>query len=129
MLEGQMRVTALDHVNIRTRDIKNSARFYVEQIGLEARNGPAPFSPEQVQWLYDCNGRPIIHLFTFDCEPAPTGPIHHVALNCSGKAELIARLTTHGTAFEVNEIPSIGLTQIFTRDPHGVLLELNFTGD
>jgi catechol 2,3-dioxygenase-like lactoylglutathione lyase family enzyme len=124
-----MRVTALDHVNIRTRDIKSSARFYVEQVGLEARDGPAPMSPDQVQWLYDCNGRPIIHLFTFDCAPGPTGPIHHVALNCSGKAELIARLTKYGTAFEVNEVPSIGLTQIFTRDPHGVLLELNFTGD
>jgi catechol 2,3-dioxygenase-like lactoylglutathione lyase family enzyme len=116
-------------VNIRTRDIESSARFYAEQIGLEVRNGPAPFPPDQVRWLYDSNGRPIIHLVGFDCEPGPTGPIHHVAFNCSGRAELLARLRQHGTAFEVNEIPSVGLTQVFTRDPHGILLELNFTGD
>ncbi len=124
-----MGVRALDHVNIRTRDVGSSARFYVEQIGLEARNGPGSFPPDQVQWLCDGSGRPIIHLFRYDCEPGSTGPIHHVALNCSGKAELIARLEKHGTAFEVNEVASIGLTQIFTRDPHGVLLELNFAGD
>ncbi|MCK9563135.1 MAG: VOC family protein [Bacteroidales bacterium] len=121
-----MRVNALDHVNIRTRDVAGSAAFYVELLGLEARNGPGPFPADQVQWLCDHDGRAIIHLFRFDCEPGPTGPIHHVALNCTGKAELIGRLEARGTEFSVNELPAAGLTQVFIHDPHGILLELNF---
>jgi hypothetical protein len=29
----------------------------------------------------------------------------------------------------LNEVPAIGLRQLFTLDPNGVLLELNFFGD
>jgi catechol 2,3-dioxygenase-like lactoylglutathione lyase family enzyme len=125
-----MPVTALDHVNIRTRDVQASARFYVELLGLEARNGPMELPPEKVQWLYDAHERPIIHLNSFTpIGEGSTGPIDHVALACSGKAEMLERLTRMGAEFQVNEMASIGLTQIFTRDPHGVLLELNFRGD
>ena len=132
-----MRVNALDHVNIFTEDMAGSARFYAELLELDVRNGPPPMSAEQVQWVYDDQDRPIIHLnsagapqsFQRPCPPGPTGPIHHVALNCSGKDEVIARLTDRGADFTVNGIPSIGLTQIFTHDPNGVLLELNFFGD
>lgn len=121
-----MRVNALDHVNIRTQDLAASARYYAELLGLEPRNGPAPLPAEQVQWLYDHQGHAIIHLFRFDCEPGPTGPIHHIALSCSGKDEMLARLKARGAEFDMREAG--GLTQIFTRDPHGILLELNFFG-
>lgn len=127
-----MRVNALDHVNIRTRDIAGSARFYAELLDLEVRNGPAPMTAEQVQWLYDRGGRAIIHLVQHNDEkgaPGPTGPLDHVALNCSGKQELIERLKQRGAEFGVHEMTAIGRTLIFTRDPHGVMLELNFDGD
>jgi len=135
--EAPMRVNALDHVNIFTDDMAASARFYAELLELSVRDGPAPLRPDQVQWVYDDQDRPIVHLnargapqaFPRDCPPGPTGPIHHVALNCSGKAEVVARLSARGAAFSLNEIASIGLTQIFTQDPNGVLLELNFYGD
>ena len=132
-----MRVNALDHVNIFTDDLAGSAKFYTELLDLQVRNGPPGSRPEHVQWVYDDQDRPIIHLnaygafqaFPRDCPPGPTGPIHHVALNCSGKAEVIGRLEARSAAFHVNEIASIGLTQVFTQDPNGVLLELNFFGD
>lgn len=124
-----MRVNALDHVNIRTRDVAASARFYADLLSLEPHNGPPPLPPEQVQWLHDASGRPIIHLYRHDCPPGSTGPIHHVALNCSGKEALLERLRARGAEYSLNEVPSIGLTQVFTYDPHGVLLELNFSGD
>jgi catechol 2,3-dioxygenase-like lactoylglutathione lyase family enzyme len=124
-----MRVTALDHVNIRTRDVSASARFYADLLGLEARNPPVDLPPDQARWLFDGSNHPIIHLFKFDTEPGSTGPIHHVALRCSGKDALLERLQRLGTEYSLNEVPSIGMTQIFVRDPHGVLLELNFGGD
>jgi len=123
-----MQVKALDHVNIRSRDVPASARFYAETLGLEPRNGPGAYAPEQVQWLCDSSGHAIIHLYGFDCAPGPTGPIHHVALSCSGKAQMLDRLKQRDIRFDLHEA-SPTLTQIFLRDPHGVLLELNFAGD
>ena len=124
-----MRVNALDHVNISTVDIDSSAHFYAQLLGLDVRNGPAPLPPEQVRWLYDANGHPIIHLVKRDCAPGSTGPLHHVAFNCSGKDAMLARLHELGIEFSVHEISALKLTQIFTTDPHGVLLELNFSGE
>jgi catechol 2,3-dioxygenase-like lactoylglutathione lyase family enzyme len=123
-----MRVAALDHVNIRTADVPGSARFYAELLGLKPANTPAPLPPDQAQWLLDVEGRAIIHLFRGDYTPGSTGPIHHIALRCSGKAELLERLTNRGAKFDVHKA-SAELTQVFTRDPHGILLELNFSGE
>jgi hypothetical protein len=61
--------------------------------------------------------------------PGPTGSIHHVALKCSGHAEMIARLDARRLVHQDNIVASIGLRQIFTMDPNGVLLELNFFED
>lgn len=132
-----MKVNALDHVNIITDDLDGTARFYAELFGLERRDGPPPLAPEMVQWMHDDAGRPIFHLNSTDCPraydravaPGETGSIHHVALNCSGFDEMIARLDARGMERQVNEIASIGLRQVFTLDPNGVLLELNFFGD
>jgi catechol 2,3-dioxygenase-like lactoylglutathione lyase family enzyme len=132
-----MRVNHLDHVNIFTDDMAASARFYATLLDLDVRNGPPPSKPEMVQWVYDEQNRPIVHLnargapqaFKRDCPPGPTGPIHHVAFNCSGKDEVVGRLQASGSEYTVQDIPSIGLTQVFTHDPNGVLLELNFWGD
>lgn len=130
-----MRVNALDHVNIITDDLHGTARFYAELLDLEVRDGPPPFTPDQVQWVYDDAGRPIIHVnalgafqvFERDARPGPaTGAVHHVAFNCSGHAEMIERLETRGLDHSCNEVGSIGLKQIFVVDPNGVLLELNF---
>ena len=132
-----MRVLALDHVNVISDDMIASERFYTEILGLEARNGPAPFPPEQIRWMYDEAGRPVIHLnhptaprrFDRSVEAGATGAIHHVAFGCEGYAAMVARLEAHGTGFETSHVESMGLRQIFTLDPNGVLFELNFFGD
>jgi catechol 2,3-dioxygenase-like lactoylglutathione lyase family enzyme len=132
-----MRVNALDHVNIIAADLEGTARFYAEVFGLERRNSPPPLTPETAQWMFDDEGRAIIHINSLDCPrtfardvmPGPTGSIHHVALKCSGHEEMIARLDARGLAHQDNLVAAIGLRQIFTMDPNGVLLELNFFAD
>lgn len=132
-----MKVNALDHVNIITGDLDGTAEFYADLLDLDRRDGPAPLTPENAQWMYDDAGRPIIHINSLDCPrtyerevmSGPTGSIHHVALNCSGYDEVIAKLDARGMDRQVNLVPSIGLRQVFTMDPNGVLLELNFFGD
>jgi catechol 2,3-dioxygenase-like lactoylglutathione lyase family enzyme len=132
-----MKVNALDHINIITADLHGTARFYAEMFELEIRNAPPPLTPETAQWMHDNEGRAIIHINSLDCvrtyerevTPGPTGSIHHVALNCSGYDDVIGRLSTRGLAYQVNVIEAAGLRQVFTMDPNGVLLELNFWGE
>ena len=129
-----MQVNALDHINVITTDLEGSARFYAEVFGLERRNAPAPLTPQQAQWMHDQAGRPIVHINSVDCPrtyeravtPGPTGALHHVALNCSGYAQMLARLQARDTPHQLNDVASIGLRQIFMQDPNHVLLELNF---
>jgi len=129
-----MIVKRLDHINIQTRDMAGTVRFYEDLLALEARTAPQR-PPEQRQWLYESSGRAVIHLNLFGTDNtvprevvpgAPTGAIHHVAFECEGLDDMIARLESRGVAFERNEIPSINLTQLFVIDPNNVLLELNF---
>ena len=132
-----MRVNALDHVNLIVADLDGTARYYAELFALERRDAPPPLTPHNAQWMYDAAGRAIVHINSLDCprtferdvHPGPTGALHHVALNCSGYEEMIARLTGRGLEHRVNVVQAVGLRQIFTVDPNGVLLELNFFGD
>jgi catechol 2,3-dioxygenase-like lactoylglutathione lyase family enzyme len=132
-----VKINALDHVNIITADLDGTARFYSEVFDLDRRNAPPPLRPDNAQWMYDDADRAIIHINSLDCPrayerdvmPGPTGSIHHVALNCSGYDDVTARLKTRDFAFQVNVIEAVGLRQVFTMDPNGVLLELNFWGE
>lgn len=123
-----MNVNGLDHVNIRTRDVTGTARFYADLLDLEPRAAMASMSIEQACWLFDREGHAIIHLFDGDSPSGPTGAIHHIALRCSGKTEMIERLQQRNIPFDMREVRDT-LTQIFVRDPHGILLELNFNGE
>lgn len=133
-----MSVNALDHVNIITDKLDETAQFYQVLLGLERRDGPPPLTPQNAQWMFDGAGRAIIHINAVDCprtydravEPGSlTGAIHHVALNCSGYDDMMARIGALGLDCQTNTVEAIGLRQIFTADPNNVLLELNFFGD
>jgi len=135
-----MRVNGVDHVNIVTDDLAATARFYAEVLGLEPRHGPPPSRPDQVCWIYDARGRPILHVVArsarlsspsaagFDPAAAEhkTGVIDHVSLSCDGLTEMIERLERLGLPFRLSPIPRLNLTQVFIHDPNGLLLELNF---
>ena len=133
----EVKVAALDHVNIIPGDLDGTARFYGELLGLERRDAPPPLTPQNAQWMYDGAGRAIIHINSEDCPRAydratkagPTGALHHVALACEGHDAMLARLGARGLACQRNLVAAIGLRQIFTMDPNEVLLELNFFGD
>lgn len=130
-----MKVESLDHVNIITDRMDETARFYSTLLGLERRDAPPPLTPENATWMFDAEGRAIIHINSLDCprtydrevEPGSlTGALHHVALKCEGYEETLARLDDMGADYQTNLVEAISLRQIFTADPNNVLLELNF---
>lgn len=132
-----MKINALDHFNIIAADIDATAGFYADVLGLERRDGPTPAPATMVQWMHDDAGRAIVHINSVDCpraydreiKPGPTGALHHIAFNCSGFDDMRSKLDTRDIAYAVNDIPSIGLRQMFIHDPNDIVLELNFFAD
>lgn len=129
-----MTVERLDHVNIIAQDLTETARFYAELLELEIRDAPPPLTPQNAQWAFDRNGNAVLHINSVDCPrrfdrsvaPGATGSIHHVAFRCQGFEVMEAKLKARGAEYSLNDVNAIGLRQIFTLDPNGVLLELNF---
>lgn len=132
-----MTVQSLDHVNIITPRLDETATFYTALLALERRDPPHPLTPQQALWMHDERGHPVVHLNAADCprrfdraftSPEPAGAIHHVALACSGYDETLARIEAMELEYQTSHLASIGLRQVFVFDPNGVLLELNFHG-
>ncbi len=129
-----MRVNQLDHVNVQTVKLAETVRFYADVLDLRAGNPPPPLDPKLVQWMFDAENRAIFHLTSPGSmdnmaqinSAEDTGAVHHVALDCSGHDEMIARLDDNGLHHHENHVIAIDLKQIFVKDPNGVLLELNY---
>lgn len=130
-----MIVERLDHINITTDKLAETARFYSELLDLTESDGAPGMPPDKVRWMLDHENNAILHLNASDfhrhydrtvADGADTGPIHHVALRCTGFDMMIERLDARGADYEVNDLTQFGLRQIFTFDPNNVLLELNY---
>lgn len=132
-----MTVLALDHVNIRTPDVPGTARFLHDLLGLRAATAPGIAAIDQGCWMYDAGERPIIHIGPADAAypsdaamPFTTtrgsGAVHHVALECAGYDAIVAQLDRLATPYSSNDLPQVGLRQIFVSEANGILLELNF---
>jgi catechol 2,3-dioxygenase-like lactoylglutathione lyase family enzyme len=120
-----MPVHGINHINIRTTDIAASAKFYVDVFDFEFRS--IPMGVGQANWLFDKDGRAIIHLRNMAVDSDSTGPIDHVALDCDGQSEIVERLKTRGIEYSVFNLQA-DHALVLVKDPHGVMLELNFKG-
>ena len=127
-----MGVRGLNHFNITaSADLIERVRgFYVEVLGLAV--GARPGFRRDGFRLY-AGAEPVVHLTTCDDEDAHTpharSTFDHVAFSCEGLQEIVERLERKGVAYELGEVASLGQVQLFLRDPAGVGLELNFTGE
>ena len=127
----------LDHVNIATDRVEDTADFFARVLGLKAIAPSENVPPQHGRWLLDDEGNAVIHLARPDLLRSaghPTGPgggsgsIHHVAFACEDYEGMLARLESEGRVEGTFAIEAMNLRQIFIRDPNGILLELNFTG-
>lgn len=128
-------VVAIDHVNIQTRDVGATARFFADVLDLAARPPFPGADANQVTWMFDAAERALVHItlpgmtFAEDAERPlrpDTGAFHHVAFECEDHGGMLARLGRLGIAYRQRDIDAIGLKQIFVTEPNGVLIELNF---
>ena len=127
-----MGVRGLNHFNVTApaEVIKRVRDFYVEVLGL--RVGERPGFRREGFWLY-AGADPVVHLTIEDGgdarTPAARTTFDHVAFSCEGLREFVERLERAGVEYEADEVASLGQVQLFLRDPAGVGVELNFTGE
>ncbi|HEX7750954.1 MAG TPA: VOC family protein [Novosphingobium sp.] len=130
-----MPIKALDHVNIVAADLDETMAFYARVLGLRPQARPdALASAIPGGWLFDDEGRALIHLITHDVarhgeSRAPTGSIDHVAFACQDFAGTLAHIEGLGIPHRVNRRKYGDFSQIFLTDPNNVKLELNFPGE
>lgn len=131
-----MGVSALEHVTIRCTQLRRSRDFYVDLLGLE--EGARPGFAFRGYWLY-LGGAAVVHLVEAADKPSSgereivdsaagsgTGSFDHVAFRGDDAPAMREKLRKSGTPFKERTVPGGALSQIFVRDPEGVLVEINF---
>jgi catechol 2,3-dioxygenase-like lactoylglutathione lyase family enzyme len=135
-----MPLTKLEHYLVMTDDIDATRDFYRDVIGLEVGFRAALGFPGY--WLY-LGDIPVIHIAEWDTYTAhshklgipvttraigTTGVFDHIAFNGHNVQEMIDRLTRLNVPFHRNDVPHVGLVQLFVFDPNGLKIELNYRG-
>lgn len=128
-----MALQLLEHFLVMTDDVDLTRNFYREI--LDFQDGFRPELGFLGHWLY-LGEIPVIHIADWQSYTAHSqqlgipvttpGVFDHVAFNGTNAREMIDKLTSLGLPFHCNEVPEIGLTQIFLNDPNGLKLELNY---
>lgn len=125
-----MTTIGFNHVNLRApRDLMEDLKvFYCDIVGLA--QGPRPEFGSFGYWLY-AGKQCILHLSQARPDEERLTQIattfDHVAFTCTGRQEMEAHLTRHNIAFTTGQVPSLGITQLFCKDPAGNGVELNFS--
>lgn len=118
-------IHGMNHFTILAADRQRTLDFYCGLLGL--REGPRPDLGFPGAWL-TAGGEPaLLHIVFGQPLPAPrAGVIDHVALTASGLAAIKARFDERGQDYELRRLPGSGTWQLFTFDPNGARVELDF---
>lgn len=143
-------ISKLDHVNIVTKNIGETIRFYTEVLGMKNAGLPGGMVSDKNAFICSDDGNAVLHVqgvdpanpqATFDSIHQRLGnlrasmeladldgsaSIEHVAFACQDYDAVRDRLGRHGLEMRFNDVPQMGLRQIFVNDPNGITLELNF---
>lgn len=124
-------IDRIGHINIRTPLLEETLAFYERLFDLVRGPASTMADPDRNAWLYDQDGRGIIHVnMPPQGEPVPEigarGRMDHIAFDCRDPDAMEARLKAAGISYLRRETRVAGLTQIVLKDPNGITLELAF---
>jgi catechol 2,3-dioxygenase-like lactoylglutathione lyase family enzyme len=119
-----MPISFLDHVNLRTSHLKEMVRWYEDALGFKLGDRP-PFKFGGA-WMY-LNDWPVVHLVETEAQPNVNEPqIEHFAFRAKGLAEFAENLRNRGIEHRMVPVPGNNNAQIFTWDPDGNRIEIQF---
>jgi catechol 2,3-dioxygenase-like lactoylglutathione lyase family enzyme len=121
-------IHAMNHFTITAEDRAATLDFYCGLLGLQ--EGPRPDLGFPGAWLYaPGNPQALLHIYWERPMPAiRTGVIDHMAFTASDLKAVKARLDERGLKYDLRPPASAGIWQLFTFDPNGARVELDFDG-
>ncbi|MEO7150667.1 MAG: VOC family protein [Burkholderiaceae bacterium] len=118
-------IHAMNHFTVTAGDRARTLAYYCELLGLQ--EGPRPDLGFAGAWLYAGGTQAVLHLY-FD-RPLPaqrTGVIDHLAFSARGLSETKARFEAAGVPYQLRRQKESGIWQLFSHDPNGARVELDF---
>lgn len=115
----------LNHVNLRTADLKRLCDWYGRVLGLKP--GWRPDFPFPGHWLY-AGDKAVVHLVGVESQPAGADPsLQHFAFDSNGTlAAFLKHLEALEISARVRRIPGAEITQVNLTDPDGNALHVDF---
>jgi catechol 2,3-dioxygenase-like lactoylglutathione lyase family enzyme len=122
-------IYGMNHFTIAAEDREKTLAFYCELLGLE--QGPRPNFSFPGAWLYTAGqGQAVLHIYWDRPMPANrTGVIDHMAFSARDLRAVKARFDAKGIPYEIRQQSGTGLWQLFSTDPNGARVELDFAAD
>lgn len=124
-----MPIIGFAHLNVTTKDLEISRKFYANILGLI--DGPRPPFGRPGAWMY-LGEQPIVHIST-SRNPSPlpnkTDAFDHFALMTQDIHHHRQVLQEHAIKFVEFGVPKSDQYQIFFKDPDGMEIELIFAGE
>jgi catechol 2,3-dioxygenase-like lactoylglutathione lyase family enzyme len=118
-------IVGMNHFTIVAEDERKTLDFYVGLLGMQV--GPRPDLGFPGAWLYAGGPQPVLHMYFGRPMPATrSGVIDHMAFSAKGLKEVKARFDAAGLKYDLRQQAGAGTWQLFTLDPNGAKVELDF---
>ena len=118
-------IVGMNHFTIVAEDERKTLDFYVGLLGLSVGHRPDLGFPGA--WLYAGGTQAVLHMY-FE-RPMPTvrtGVIDHLAFSATDLKAVKARFDAAGIPYDLRRQPGAGTWQLFSMDPNGAKVELDF---
>jgi len=118
-------IVGMNHFTAIAEDKEKTLDFYVGLLGLSV--GPRPDLGFDGAWLYAGGTQAVLHLY-FDRPPPAqrAGVIDHMAFTATGVKQVKTRFDERGWKYDLRRQAGAGTWQLFTYDPSGAKVELDF---
>ncbi|MCY7314260.1 MAG: VOC family protein [Rubrivivax sp.] len=119
-------IHGMNHFTITAENREATLAFYSGVLGLQ--QGDRPDLGFSGAWLYaEGNPQAVLHIYWDRPMPASrTGVIDHMAFTASGPKAVKERLDAAGIAYQLRQQVGSGTWQLFSTDPNGARVELDF---
>lgn len=118
-------IVGMNHFTVIAEDPQKTLDYYVGLLGFTVGHRPDLGFPGA--WLYAGGPNAILHVY-FD-RPVPTqraGVIDHMAFTATDLKAVKARFDERGVKYDLRRQAGAGTWQLFSFDPNGAKVELDF---
>jgi len=118
-------IVGMNHFTITAENREATLGFYCGLLGLTEGHRPDLGFPGA--WLYAGSPQAVLHIYWDRPMPATrTGVIDHMAFSAQNLKAVKARFDAAGVKYDLRQQAGSGTWQLFSFDPNGARVELDF---